>query len=173
LEGFIEIGHIAKLHGFKGEVSLFLDVTNADDYRDLSVVFFNMDGIPTPFHITRIKPMNKGFLVLTFEGISTEVEAKMLVRKAVFLPEVVLQELDEHTFYDHEVEGFTVIDTVRGNIGTVVSIIDHSSNPLLQIDCDGQEILVPLNLDLNKTINRIDKILTITTPEGLLDIYLG
>jgi 16S rRNA processing protein RimM len=173
LEGFIEIGHIAKLHGFKGEVSLFLDVTNSDDYRDLSVVFFNMDGIPTPFHIVRIKPMNKGFLVLTFEGISNESEAKTLLRKAVFLPEVVLQELDEHTFYDHEVEGFTVIDTVRGNIGNVVSIIDHPTNPLLQIDCDGQEILVPLNLDLNKTINRSAKTLTITTPEGLLDIYLG
>ncbi|MFM7596215.1 MAG: ribosome maturation factor RimM [Flavobacteriales bacterium] len=173
MEGFIEIGHIAKLHGFKGEVSLFLDVTNSDDYSDLSVVYFNMDGIPTPFHVVRVKPMNKGFLVLTFEGISSEVDARLLVRKAVFLPEVVLQELDDHSFYDHEVEGFTVFDTVRGNIGRVVGVIDHPSNPLLQIDCDGQEILIPLNLDLNKTINRTDKTLTITTPEGLLDIYLN
>lgn len=172
MEGFIEIGHIAKLHGFKGEVSLFLDVTNSEDYRDLSVVFFNMDGIPTPFHIVRTKPMNKGFLVLSFEGISSEADARSLLRKAVFLPEVVLQELDEHSFYDHEVEGFTVIDTVRGNIGSVVGVIDHPSNPLLQIDCDGREVLVPLNLNLNKTINRTDKTLTITTPEGLLDIYL-
>ncbi len=132
-----------------------------------------MDGIPTPFHVVRVKPMNKGFLVLTFEGISSELDARFLVRKAVFLPEVVLQELDEHSFYDHEVASFTVIDTVRGNIGNVVCIIDHPSNPLLQIDCDGQEILIPLNLDLNKTINRRDKTLTITTPEGLLDIYLG
>lgn len=173
MEGFIEIGHIAKLHGFKGEVSLFLDVSNSENYQDLSVVFFNIDGIPTPFHITRIKSMNKGFLVLTIEGISTEAEAKSLLRKAVFLPDLILEELDEHAFYDHEVVGYTVIDTVRGNIGTIVRIIDHASNPLLQIDCFGHEILIPLNIDLNKTVNRTDKTLTITAPEGLLDIYLN
>jgi hypothetical protein len=38
---------------------------------------------------------------------------------------------------------------------------------------DGVEILIPLNLDLNKIVNRQDKRLTLTTPEGLLDVYLS
>jgi 16S rRNA processing protein RimM len=172
LEGFVEIGHIAKLHGFKGEVSLFLDVSNVDDYRALEVVFLDIDGNPTPFIIKRIKPMNKGFIVLLFEGISSESEASFLLRKKVFLPDTILPALDEHSFYDHEVLGFSVVDTNYGPIGEVDAIIDHPANPLLQLAFNGKEILIPLNVNLNKRIDRKTSTLTVTTPEGLLSIYL-
>ena len=173
MEGFVEIGHIAKLHGFKGEVSLFLDVSNVDDYRALDVVFLEIDGNPTPFIITRIKPMNKGFLVLTFEGINCETDAKFLLRKKVFLPDTILPSLDENSFYDHEIIGFDVLDIEYGPIGKVVGVVDHPSNPLLQVEHKGKEILIPLNVDLKKRIDRIKKTLSISVPQGLLQIYLG
>ena len=172
MEGFVEIGHIAKLHGFNGEVSLFLDVSNVDDYRSLDLVYFDIDGNPTPFIIKRIKPMNKGFIVLLFEGVSSESEASFLLRKKVFLPDAILPALDEHSFYDHEILGFNVVDTNFGAIGEVVGIIDHPSNPLLQVVFNGKEILIPLNINLNKRIDRNSRTLTVTTPEGLLSIYL-
>lgn len=173
MNGYFQIGHIAKLHGYQGEVSLFLDVTQPENYSYLKTVYLELDGIATPFSIKSIKPMNNSFMVLKFEGVNNEAEAKRLVRKSVFLIESLLPELDEYSFYDHEIEGFFVLDTERGFIGKVQGVIDHPSNPLLQVDNDGVEILIPLNLDLNKKINRAEKILTLTVPEGLLDVYLS
>jgi 16S rRNA processing protein RimM len=66
-----------------------------------------------------------------------------------------------------------VVDTARGLIGKAMGVIDHPSNPLLQVEMDGVEILIPLNLELNKNVNRQEKRLTLTTPEGLLDVYLS
>ncbi|MBM3164158.1 MAG: 16S rRNA processing protein RimM [Bacteroidetes bacterium] len=172
MKGYFQIGHIAKLHGFKGEVSLFLDVTQPDNYRSLNVIFFEIEGIATPFPIQSVKPMINGFMVLKLEGVNSEAEARRLVRKSVFLSDSLLPVLDEHSFYDHEIVGFTVIDAVRGNIGTAIGVIDHPSNPLLQVDKEGVEILIPLNLELYKKVNRTEKTLTLTTPEGLLEVYL-
>jgi 16S rRNA processing protein RimM len=170
---YIEIGHIAKLHGFKGEVSLFLDVTNPSDYLHFSFFLVELSGVLTPFIVESIKPKNKGFVALKFEGINSESDAKFLLKKKVMVSAEILPELDENSFYDHEIEGFQVIDTERGNIGTVVGVIDHPSNPLLQLTFQRKEILIPLNLDLSKKVDRKDKTLTITCPEGLLEIYLG
>jgi len=44
-----ELGYVAKLHGFKGEVSLFLDVTNPSDYASLDAVFIEINQQLTPF----------------------------------------------------------------------------------------------------------------------------
>jgi 16S rRNA processing protein RimM len=173
LKGYFQIGHIAKLHGYLGEVSLFLDVTQPEKYQHLNLVYLEVDGIATPFTIQAVKPMNNGFMVLKLEGVNSEDEAKRLVRKSVFLNESLLPELDEDSFYDHEIEGFRVIDTARGDIGIAVGVIDHPSNPLLQVEKDGVEILIPLNVELHKKVNRLEKTLTITTPEGLLEVYLS
>lgn len=173
MEGFIDIGHISKLHGYKGEVSLFLDVTYPEDYHKIELIFLEMDGIPTPFQVVSLKSMNKGFVVVRLQEISNEHEAKKIVRKRVYMPEQVLSELDENSFYDHEIIGFEVIDSQAGSIGTVSSVIDHSTNPLLQVDYKGKEILIPLNLDLNKKIVRNKRQLFVTLPEGLLNLYLG
>lgn len=171
-ENFIEIGHIAKLHGFKGEVSLFLDVSNPTDYYNFPFFLLDIHGVPTPFIVESIKPKNKGFIAVKFEGVNNETEANGLLKKRVLLPEEKLPVLDENSFYDHEIVGYKVIDTERGEIGLVVQIIDYDSNPLLQIDAQGKEVLVPLQLDLNKKVDRKNQTLTISCPEGLLSIYL-
>lgn len=132
-----------------------------------------MDGIPTPFLIGAMKPMNNGFVVLQLAGINSEADAKSILKKTAFLPENMLPELDEGSFYDHEIMGYEVNDRVRGKIGVVQQVIDHPSNPLLQVDMDGREILIPLNAELDKIIDRELRVLCITCPEGLLDIYLS
>ena len=166
------LGHIAKLHGFKGEVSLFLDVTNPDDYEELDSIFIDIDNHLTPFFITSIKLKNKGFAAVRLEGVDDESSAKKILRKEVYLPAELLPELKGVHFYDHEVIGFKVIDTVHGEIGILEQVIDLSANPLLQIIKGEKEILVPLLDGLVKKVDRKNKELHIQAPEGLVDLYL-
>ena len=166
------LGYIAKLHGFKGEVSLFLDVTTPADYQGLDALYLDVNGQLTPFFIEGFKLKNKGFAALKFEGIETEEAAKRLVKMKAYLPLEVLPELDQTSFYDHEVIGFKVFDAQHGDIGVVEDVIDMTSNPLLQIDFNGTEILVPIFEGLIQKVLRKKKELYIKAPEGLIDLYL-
>ncbi len=167
------LGHIAKLHGYKGGVSLFLDVTNHEDYRGLDLIFIDINNNLTPFFIDSMSLKNNGFATLMLEGVSDEVSAKKLVRKEVYLPAEILPELDGVNFYDHEVVGFKVIDEEHGDIGIMQQVIDLKVNPLLQIDKDGKEVLVPLIEGVVKKVDRKKKELHILAPGGLIELYLG
>ena len=167
------LGYVAKLHGYKGEVSLFLDVTNPEDYAGLDAVFIDLNGQLTPFFIESFKLKNKGFAAVKFEGVTAEKDARLLLRKSLYLPAQVLPELSGTEFYDHEVVGFTVIDTAFGEVGIIEAVIDLSVNPLLQIMNGSKEVLIPLIKDLVKSVDREKKILTVTAPQGLIEMYLG
>ena len=166
------LGYVAKLHGFKGEVSLFLDVTNPEDYRTLDAVFVDISGQLTPFFIERLKLRNKGFAATKFEGVDDEETARKLLRKDIYLPAEILPELDGIHFYDHEVVDFDVIDIKHGNIGKLIQVIDLKVNPLLQIEKEGIEILVPLIEGVIQKVDRKARELHILAPEGLIDLYL-
>ena len=69
------LGHIAKLHGYKGGVSLFLDDTNHEDYSGLDLIFIDINNNLTPFFIDSMSLKNNGFATLMLEGVSDEVSA--------------------------------------------------------------------------------------------------
>ncbi|MCR9172722.1 MAG: 16S rRNA processing protein RimM, partial [bacterium] len=104
------LGYVAKLHGFKGEVSLFLDVTNPADYETLDAVFIDINDQLTPFFVESLKLKNNGFAAVRFEGLNDENSAKKLLRKQLYLPAQVLPKLEGNNFYDHEVVGYKVIE---------------------------------------------------------------
>lgn len=171
---YFRLGHIAKLHGYKGEVSLFLDTSHPSDYLNLDMIFIEMDGILTPYFIENIEFRDKGFAKIKLEGVDTDIAAKSILKKSVYLPLERLPQLTDNHFYDHEVIGFTVIDENYGKIGTVQLIIDNTSNPLLQVwnaERD-KEILLPLSQQLVITLNRDEKQVTVNAPEGLIELYL-
>jgi 16S rRNA processing protein RimM len=172
-EGYFYLGKIAKLHGYKGEVSLFLDVTNPADYNKLKRVFVDVDGVLIPFFIDQLKPKNKGFIAVKFQDINEEIAAKKLLKKSIYLPEDELAELSDTSFYDHEISGFKVYDQIKGFIGIVDTVIDLTANPLLRIEFNTNEILVPIFDGLIKNVDRDKKELHIQAPDGLIDLYIG
>jgi 16S rRNA processing protein RimM len=168
-----QLGYIAKLHGFKGEVSLFLDVTNPEDYAGLDALYIEINKQLTPFFLERFKLKNKGFASIKLEGVDTENDARDLLRKSCYLPISILPNLDDTHFYDHEVLGFTVIDTDFGEVGKLEQVIDLQVNPLLQIMNGKKEVLIPFVKNLVQKVDRKAKTLTVTSPPGLIEMYLS
>jgi len=166
------LGYVAKLHGFKGEVSLFLDVTNPNDYASLDAVFIDINDHLTPFFIESFKLKNNGFAAVRFEGVDDESHAKRIVRKNVYLPAQILPELKGVHFYDHEVVGFTVIDKAFGEVGILEQVIDLKVNPLLQVMRGDKEVLIPFIEGLVQKVDREKRELHVAAPAGLIEIYL-
>jgi 16S rRNA processing protein RimM len=167
------LGHIAKLHGFKGEVSLFLDVTDPLEYENLDKIFVDINGFLTPFFIQSITLKPKNQATLKIDGINSDKEAQQILKRQVYLPLNELPELSGIHFYDHEVVGFELVDVNFGNVGIIQQIIDLPVNPLIQVDANGKEVLIPFVKDLIQDVKRKEKQLIVKAPEGLIAIYLG
>lgn len=167
------LGHISKLHGFKGEVSLFLDVTDASIYKKLEMVYVDLNGNLTPFIFEKIQLAPKNFAYAKFEGIDSEDDAAFLLRKQLYLPVSTLPKLKGTEFYDHEVVGFKVFDQSFGEIGEMEQVVDLPINPLFQVrHTSGKEILIPLRKEFIIKLDRENKELHLDVPEGLIALYL-
>ncbi len=172
-EDCFNLGSIARLHSFKGEVSVFLDVDDPSEFEKLESVFVEIDKILVPFFVERIQIRNKGFAVVKFEDIDTEAKAKRLLKCKLYLPLDLLPDLDDDEFYHFEIEGFKVYDESHGDIGHIVKVLEHKTNPMYEINCNGKEILIPKQDRFFDRIDWDEEIIYLKAPEGLIDMYLN
>lgn len=167
------LGKIAKKFSFKGEVLIYLDTDEPEMYEDLESVFVEFNKNLVPFFIENSQLHKGDFLKVRFEDVDSEEKADELIGREVYLPLTMLPKLEGNKFYYHEVIGFDVIDQRLGNIGKIVAINDSAAQPLFEIDKDGIEILIPMIDQFIIEVNRNEKSITLNTPEGLVDLYLG
>ena len=125
------LGSIVRLHSFKGEVAVYLDVDDPLEYKNLESVFVEYDTKLIPFFLENITIRPNGHAVVKFLDTDTERQAKKLLKCGLYLPLNDLPELDGNAFYYHEIEGFAVIDEVHGRIGIVDQVMDVPNNPLV------------------------------------------
>lgn len=166
------LGKIVKKHSFKGEVVIKLDTDEPDLYENLESVFVDLGNNLIPFFIEKSSLSKSTMFRVKFEDVNTEQDADAIMRAGIYLPLNLLPKLTGNKFYYHEVIGFTVIDTNFGEVGEIQSINDTSAQPLFEIDRDGNEVFIPMIDDFIKKIDRDNKIVEVTTPEGLIDLYL-
>jgi 16S rRNA processing protein RimM len=81
--------------------------------------------------------------------------------------------LDDKHFYDHEIIGFKLHDTRYGEVGIVEQVIDNNVNPLIQVMNGEKEILIPFIDGLVQKVDRKAKTIHVTSPEGLIEMYMG
>jgi 16S rRNA processing protein RimM len=83
-----------------------------------------------------------------------------------------LPPLEGNKFYFHEIIGFEVIDSEKGNIGKILGVYENAPQPLLSIDCEGKEILLPIIDEVILNVDRQAKQMSVKSPEGLIELYL-
>ena len=166
------IGHISRKHGFKGDLLIKLDVDDPSKYKNLESVFLDRKGKLVPFFISSCKLTQKGFLHIHFEGIDTEKEADKLCKCGLYLPLSFLPPLKGNKFYYHEIEGFTVIDKTYGEVGIMKEVVNVAVQPLFAIENGNNEVLIPIVDSIIDKLDRDNKCLYLTCPEGLIEVYL-
>ena len=170
---FYFLGKITKTSGYKGNLMFFFDVDNIANYTDLEAVFVNMHDELIPFAIKNISFKSGKSAIVQLEDITDEESAIALVGQELYLPLSFLPKLEGNRFYYHEVIGFKVFDKNIGELGTVKEILDQSRQAILIIEnSNGKEILIPINDDIIKLVDRKNKLIQVVTPSGLVDIYL-
>ena len=165
------LGKVTKPWGVKGQMVLFLDVDDPDEYSGLDSAFVEVKGKLVPYFF-QVDSLNGNKAVVTFEDITPD-QAQALAGHDLYLPLDLLPKLEGNKFYFHEVVGFDVVDSQWGDIGVLEQVIDYPAQPLFQIMKNGTEILVPVIDEVIDKVDREGKKLYITAPNGLIDLYLG
>ncbi|MCK0115008.1 ribosome maturation factor RimM [Gelidibacter sp. F63206] len=166
------LGKIVKKYSFKGELLIKLDTDEPEIYEDLESVFIDLRNNLVPFFIESSQFHKSELLRVKFEDVDTEEDADALIKCDLYLPLEFLPKLDDDKFYFHEIIGFTVEDVNFGKVGIVKAVNDSTAQALFEIDRDGTEILIPMNDAFIKKVDKKKKLITVDTPEGLIDLYL-
>jgi 16S rRNA processing protein RimM len=167
------LGKIVSKYSFKGEVLIKLDTDEPELYTTLESVLVLLGNSLIPFFIKHSSLHKSNLLRVRFEEIKDESDADRVMGSEIYLPLEFLPKLSGNKFYYHEVIGFKLVDSVYGDIGTIQSINDAASQVLLEAEKDGKNLMIPVNDEIITKIDRPNKTIFVTTPEGLVDLYLN
>ena len=167
------LGKIVKPFSFKGEVLIKLDTDEPESYENIDAVFIEVKDNLIPFFVEQSKLHKSDLLRVKFEDIDNENDVNSLLKCDLYLPLSALPKLNDDQFYFHEVIGFDVVDSIKGLIGTIKYINDNTAQTLIVIENENKEVLIPMNDDIIDSVNKSDKKIYITAPEGLIDLYLN
>lgn len=169
-----QLGYIVKPHGLKGEVQIYIESDEPQAYQNLESVFVQQGQQLVPFFIESIS-MRSEKAIVAFEDIHRVEEAAPLKGLKLFLPLDFLPELEDDKYYLHELEGFEVFDASNDqSIGVIKGLIEMGPQLTLMVEhVSGKEVLVPFSEELQVSLNKDKKIMSVTVADGLLDLYLS
>ncbi len=170
-EEFFYLGTLTKPFGLKGDLCAFFDSDNPENYLNLIAVFLDIEGEKIPYTIENLAYRGNNRFVIKFHDIHPD-EASEFAGVELYLPLSDLPKLSGNQFYFHEVIGFTVVDELLGEIGVCKGFLEVSHNPIMQVDHEGKEILVPASQHFIRQVDRENRILRIQAPDGLIEVYL-
>lgn len=166
------LGKIVKKYSFKGELLAKLDTDQPDIYENLDAIFIEVNGTLIPFFIEKSQLHKSDLLRLKFDDVTDEADADALMKCDLYLPLDLLPKLEGTKFYFHEIIGYQLNDENFGPVGKIKGVNDSTSQALFEVDSNGIEILIPMNDDFIKNLDREAKIITVNTPPGLIELYL-
>ncbi|MBT8194882.1 MAG: 16S rRNA processing protein RimM [Bacteroidia bacterium] len=167
---FYFLGTIQRTYHMQGAVIAFFDVDDLSHYKKLDWIFIEEGGTLVPHEIEKLK-LHQDSYILQLKGVSTIEKAESLVKKKLYLPLDKLPKLKGNAFYFHEVLNFTVEDVVHGELGVIEELQEFPGQTLAMIKHKGKEVLLPLNLAWIKKVDRENKRLIYSLPDGYLDVY--
>ena len=164
------LGTVVAKYSFKGEVLIKLDTDDPETYLSLKSFLLEDESRLIPYFTSKVQLHKSQLLRVSLEDVKSEKQADLMIGKSVYLPLDQLPKLADDQFYFHEIIGFEVIDSLQGPIGTITGVNDLSSQVLLEVEYNQRQILIPLVEELIQQLDKQQKQLYLTIPEGLLDL---
>lgn len=171
-DDYFFLGTIQRTYKLEGAVVAFFDVDDTSKYQKLDWIFIENGATLTPHEIKKIKPHDKSF-ILELNDVTSVEQAESLVRRNLYLPLDKLPKLEGNNFYYHEIVGFIAIDEIFGELGIIEELQEFPGQTLAKLKHKGKEVLLPLTLTWIKNVDRENKTLTYSLPDGYLDVYIS
>ncbi|MDH5603110.1 MAG: ribosome maturation factor RimM, partial [Cyclobacteriaceae bacterium] len=152
IDSCFQLGYIVKNHGLKGEVNVFLDVDQPEEYSEMESVFVLHEQGLVPFFIDRIT-IHANKAIIKFDSVDTVEDTEPLRGRKLFLPLNNLPEMAPDGFYYHDIIGYEALEVTRGKVGEITDFYVNGPQDIFAIRSGDKEILVPVVDDFIQEID--------------------
>ena len=164
------VGRIARPHGLRGQVVVNPETDFVEErFRPGERLWTRVDGREAALTIASARVQN-GRPVIAFEGMSRLEDVEPLAGLELRVPEDTLRPLEPGRYYEHQLVG-CIVETVEGIVlGPVVRVEGGPGGSRLAVDRTGEEVLIPLAVEICVDIDVAGGRIRVEAPEGLLDL---
>ena len=161
---------IFKLHGYKGDVKIYNEDDIPFDFSAIDYLLIELNNELVPFFITQARTTKPHNILVKFEDINSEKEAKKLLKKKVYLQKTNLPETAGNALNEKQFIGFAVIDVHLSELGTVSRINTQTTQQLIYVEKEGQEFCFPWHEQFVKNIDVEKEEIQVELPKELLNL---
>ena len=169
MDELVAIARVARPHGLRGEVVADTLTDFPERFAGLENVIGVLDtGERRELRIERARFQN-GRMLIKFRGIDQIESAEILRNVEICIPESDAIGLQEGEFYDWELKD-CLVRTVDGlDIGYVRELMRTGGTEILVVQGGTKDYLVPFAKTICIEVDKVNKLIRIDPPEGLLD----
>ena len=164
------IGKIQATQGIKGQLRVIPFAGDASSISELDVIYVKSPaGAMEKFSVASAKAHGKR-VILTLKAFDNINQVLHLVGRELYAERGALPELPSDEFYWSDLLGLEV-ETEQGEaLGKLVDIIETGANDVYVVKKNGREVLIPALEDVVLSIDLQAGRMTVSLPEGLLDL---
>ncbi len=170
MTNYCAIGKFVATFGVGGEMILLHHLGKKTSLKGLENIFIEKQKDELiPYFLESVKIKTADELYVKVEGINTKETARQLIHKQVWLTE---EEFHRYAGKSAPISllGYHIINE-KNDLGEILEVIEQPHQLLCRISLDGKEALIPVHQDSLEKIDKKNKLVIVSLPEGLLDIY--
>ena len=170
-EGYLAVGRVLGAHGLRGEVKV-------ESHTDFDSRFspgkqFLVGNELAPVEIDSARP-HKGIFLIYFREVTDRESAEELYDEWLYIPEESAMELDDGSYWVHDIVGLKAQTELGSQLGEVVDVLFTGANEVYIIRPEegvnrNRDILIPALAEVIRGVDLEAGILTVRLQSGLLD----
>lgn len=170
MSNYFKIGKLAATFGLEGKLVLQHNLGKKTSLKGLENIFIEeVNDSFLPYFIESAKIKSATEVYVQLEGVPDKEAARRLVKKEVWLSEDDFKKFSANAA-PISLLGFIVVNE-NEELGEVCEVIEQPHQVLCKIILNDKEAFIPVHEDSLEKIDKKNKKLFVSLPEGLLDIY--
>jgi tRNA (guanine37-N1)-methyltransferase len=166
-EQLVCIGRVTDAHGLAGELKVYAISDDPSWYEDLPALYLDTPHGLRRMAVAEMRSRGRGW-ILRLEGIAGRTAAEDLRGSDVLVEAGQVKPLAEDEYFTRDLIGCRVVTVAGREVGRVRDVLETAAQPLLQVQGDAGETLVPMVDGIVQAVDVDAQVVTIDPPPGLL-----
>lgn len=166
------VGYIQKTHGVHGGFMVEAFQSMPEIISIPKWAFVELDGGLVPYRMKHEECFLRDdrHMVIFLDGIDSPELGVELLQAQIFFPESFFKGVRKSDDLPIIGKGFRVVLEGHDESGEFIEMLEIPGNPLMSIDINGREILIPANSEFIQKIDTDSQTLYLRVSEELLDL---
>ena len=167
----LSVGKLTKTFGLKGHIRAWIDPKIIERWKKVEMLKVIFEKKLYPLLINEYELGEGGHCMFLFDDVSDKTAADKLCGKELFLDEKYLKKPKPYQHLSDFI-GFTLHDDKLGELGLLEDIFELPTHELGKFTYKGKEVLFPITEQHITDTDKRKKILYLSLPDGLLEVYM-